>query len=87
MGERETLGDFLERWLTDVVRPSVRPRTLVSYAQLVNLHVVPALGRVTLAKLKQRPSRRVPLERLLPFYIQTGAENDRQRLTAARTKS
>lgn len=51
IGERQTLADFLERWLCDVVAPSVRPRTLTSYAQLVRLHLTPALGRVPLAKL------------------------------------
>jgi len=51
IGERQTLADFLERWLSDVVRPSVRPRTHTSYEQLVRLHLKPALGRLPLVKL------------------------------------
>ncbi len=49
--ERQTVGQFLERWLTDVVKPGVRPRTHQSYAQLVRLHLKPALGHHQLTKL------------------------------------
>lgn len=49
--ERQTVAEFLERWLADVVKPSVRPRTHTSYSQLVRLHLKPSLGRVSLAKL------------------------------------
>ncbi|MDQ3701517.1 MAG: site-specific integrase, partial [Chloroflexota bacterium] len=46
-----TFGDFLERWLRDSVRPSVRPRTYESYRQQADSHLLPALGRYRLAKL------------------------------------
>lgn len=49
--ERQIVGHFLERWLADSVKPSVRPRTYESYRQLVRLHVTPALGRRQLAQL------------------------------------
>ncbi len=49
--ERQTVGQFLTHWLEDVARPSVRPRTYASYAQLLRLHLLPGLGRVPLAKL------------------------------------
>ncbi len=51
-GWRQTVGQFLDRWLADVVQPSVRPKTHHSYAQLVRLHVKPALGHHQLAKLE-----------------------------------
>jgi integrase len=51
VGERQTVGQFLTHWLEDVARPSVRPRTYASYAQLLRLHLLPELGRVPLAKL------------------------------------
>jgi integrase len=51
VGERLTVGQFLTHWLEDVARPSVRPRTYASYAQLLRLHLLPGLGRVPLAKL------------------------------------
>ena len=40
-------------------------------------------GSVTLATLKERLSRRIPLERLLPEYIDASAETEREVLTAA----
>jgi integrase len=36
---KEPLGAFLDRWLRDVVQPSVRPSTHESYAKMVRLHV------------------------------------------------
>lgn len=47
------LGDFLDRWLADVVAPSVRPRTCASYKTTVERHLKPALGGITLGKLTQ----------------------------------
>ncbi len=49
--ERQTVGQFLERWLSDSVKPSVRPLTYDRYEQLVRLHISPALGRIDLPKL------------------------------------
>jgi integrase len=46
-----TLGAFLEAWLTDVVRLSVRPRTYASYQYVVRLHLAPGLGHRPLVAL------------------------------------
>lgn len=46
---RETLGDYLDRWLEDSVKPSVRLRTYDGYASHVRLYLRPMLGRVRLA--------------------------------------
>lgn len=48
---RQTVAQFLDRWLEDSVKPTVRPKTHHSYAQLVRLHLTPALGHHQLAKL------------------------------------
>ncbi len=45
------LSEYLERWLNDSVRGSVKPVTHESYARLVRVHVVPSLGNVKLSKL------------------------------------
>ena len=50
-GERLTVGQFPDRWLVEAARPKVRPKTYHSYAQLVRLHLKPALGRYQLATL------------------------------------
>ena len=64
-----TLGQWLERCLTEVAAPSVRPSTLRRYRQELRLYVAPALGKVPLDKLK--PSQvsdfyRSQLRRLSP---------------------
>lgn len=50
--ERQTVAQFLTRWLDDVVKPTTRPKTHASYAQLVRLYIAPALGRHQLATLE-----------------------------------
>ena len=47
--ERETLGDYLPRWL-DGLR--VKPTTLANYATCVNRYLIPALGTVRLRDLQ-----------------------------------
>ena len=44
------VGAFLYQWLV-AVRPTLRPKTYVSYEGVVRLHLVPQLGRVALEKL------------------------------------
>ncbi len=44
-------GDFLDQWMADVIRPSVRPWTYKGYEVHVRLHLKPAIGRVPLEKL------------------------------------
>jgi integrase len=49
-GQRQTVGAFLETWLSGVAR-RVRPKTFERYRQIVRLHLVPRLGRIPLAQL------------------------------------
>ncbi|MCH7617331.1 MAG: site-specific integrase [Chloroflexi bacterium] len=46
-----TVSTFLRHWLNESARPSVRPRTFQSYQMIVELHLVPALGRARLTRL------------------------------------
>ncbi len=46
-----TVGEYLERWLSDCLQDTVKPSTYSSYDQLVRKHVVPALGRIRLKAL------------------------------------
>ena len=48
---RQTLSTFLERWLEDYSKPSHRPKTYITYRDLIGLHIGPALGHIELAKL------------------------------------
>lgn len=45
------LGSYLDRWLTDSVQNTVRPRTYERYEQIVRTHLKPNLGNVKLSKL------------------------------------
>jgi integrase len=48
---RQTVGQFLDRWLSDVAKPGVRPSTYESYRLHVERHLKPALGHLALRKL------------------------------------
>ena len=49
--ERQTLEQFLVRWLEDVARARVRPRTFDTYEAAVTRHIVPHLGKRPLLRL------------------------------------
>lgn len=46
-----TVGKYLDRWLADSVRDSVRTSTHERYGQIVRLHIKPVIGRVKLKSL------------------------------------
>ncbi len=48
---RLTVATFLDRWLEDKVKPSVKPSTYRSYKDAVTRYIVPTIGRVKLDKL------------------------------------
>jgi integrase len=54
-----TVAEWLAMYLEQVARPKVRPRTLDRYASDIDLHIVPAIGRYRLDKL--RPAHLVAL--------------------------
>jgi integrase len=47
----QTLGEFLERWLADTVRPRLAPKTHKTYRELMRCHVIPSLGKTRLDRL------------------------------------
>ncbi len=48
-----TVGEFLARWLEDVVKPGKSHRTYSTHRQQVRSHIVPAIGRVKLEALRK----------------------------------
>jgi integrase len=46
-----TVGEYLDKWLNESVRDTVRPSTYERHEALIRLHLVPALGRVKLKAL------------------------------------
>ena len=49
----QTLGQRLERWLEDVVKPGKGHRTYATHRQQVLTHIAPAIGRVKLEALRK----------------------------------
>ncbi len=49
--ERQTVAEFMTRWLEDSAHPRVRPKTYDSYAQIVRLYIEPEVGHIQLSKL------------------------------------
>ena len=41
-----TVADLAERWMTEVVRPKRKPRTIDDYERILAKHILPALGNV-----------------------------------------
>jgi integrase len=52
VSERQTVAEFLERWLETSVRPYRRAKTVASYEQVVALYLKPHLGKQQLSKLE-----------------------------------
>jgi len=50
--EKATLGEYLDRWMADVVTHKLRPKTVQSYAYLIRLHIKPELGHIKLTSLR-----------------------------------
>jgi site-specific recombinase XerC len=53
--KRQTVGQFLTRWLRDVAQARVRPSTFQSYEGTIALHIAPYLGKHRLATLSPEP--------------------------------
>ncbi|MFE7646460.1 site-specific integrase [Streptomyces phaeoluteigriseus] len=52
-----TLGQYLARWLREVVEPDLKPKTAETYAMHVRLYITPGLGSKRLDKLSVRDVR------------------------------
>ncbi len=48
---RQTVGDYLIRWLEDTCRPNVRAGTYALYAMVTRKHIVPRIGGLLLSRL------------------------------------
>jgi integrase len=48
-----TLSALAERWMAKHVRPKLKPRTVFDYEQLLEKHILPALGRLPVAQIER----------------------------------
>jgi integrase len=59
-----TLGEYLDRWLSNSVRCSVKRRTFERYEEMVRLHIKPVLGAKKLSKLRSADVQHLCRDRL-----------------------
>lgn len=59
-----TVGDYLDRWLVDSVKSTMRTSTYERHEEIVRLHIKPSLGRVGLKKLTPAHVRGLYREKL-----------------------
>jgi integrase len=65
--EKLTLKQYLNDWIEGSAKSSLRPRSYERYKEIVELHIIPGLGREVLAKLTP-----VKIERFLNDKIKAG---------------
>jgi integrase len=61
---KQTVGEYLARWLSDSVRDTVRQRTYERYESIVRVHLDPSIGRVKLTALTPAHVRGLYREKL-----------------------
>jgi len=61
---KQTVGEYLTRWLADSVKDSVRQRTYERYESIVRVHLVPAIGSIKLKALTPAHVRGLYRDRL-----------------------
>ena len=49
--EKQTVGQFLARWLADVQKPNISAKSYRTYSDLIRMHLTPALGAIDLQQL------------------------------------
>ena len=57
--QRQTVAQFMDRWLQETIEPSRRPNTTVAYRNVVRLHIKPQIGHIQLAKLTPQDVERL----------------------------
>ena len=69
--------DWLEEWLENYIKPSVKTRTYEHYGQIVKLHIIPALGEYDLAELSV-----IVLQRFVTDLLNSGNKKTNKGLSA-----
>jgi len=65
--DRQTVGVYLQHWLEQSVKNTVRPKTYITYRYLVRRHLEPEIGKVKLQKLNPQH-----VQRLLNSKLEAG---------------
>ncbi len=59
-----TVGEYLDRWLADSVKDTVRQRTYERYESITRVHIKPAIGRLKLKALTPAHARALYRQKL-----------------------
>jgi integrase len=62
--ENLKVGEYLDRWLADSVKDTVRQRTFERYESIVRVHINPAIGRIKLKALTPAHARALYRQKL-----------------------
>ncbi len=49
---KTTVAEYLQRWLADYAKPNLSPRGYERYESIARVHLIPALGSITLTQLR-----------------------------------
>lgn len=49
---KTTVADYLDRWLSDYVKPNLSPRGYERYESIARVHLIPAIGSIQLTQLR-----------------------------------
>jgi len=61
---KATVADYLSTWLQYYCRPSLSPRTLQLYSYICRVHIIPAIGKITLTELKPQHLQKLYSDKL-----------------------
>lgn len=73
--KRITVGQFLDRWVQDVVAHTLRPTSRQGYEEVIRNHVKPALGHVLLTELRGDHLQRLYTRGLEEGYSSTSVRH------------
>jgi integrase len=68
---RQTVAEYLDRWLNDSAKLRIKPRTYDRFAELIRIHINPAIGRVRLEKLSSAHIQQLITEKYQTLSAQT----------------
>jgi integrase len=67
-GPRQSLAQYLEHWLEEVLKPAIKLTTYAKYRRVIDRHILPELGHLQLRKLTPEH-----LERLYALKMREGS--------------
>lgn len=64
LDESYTLGQFLKRYLDEIAKNTLAPRTFLAYESVIRVHIIPGIGNLQLTKIRPEHLQRFYAEKL-----------------------